>query len=220
MSLASVSPSGGPREDASKAPPAQPSGQQTPPSTGLSLAPPSESTPAYWAGPSSTHPTPLTSAPPSTPFPSCPPGRLGPWSLSPGADQACSWDPDTAGLGRRAAPRLLQAHALPLAQFRKVTWGSPGRGSKAGRRDCTPSQSRLPLGVRARKESAARRLEQHTKTCPPGAVGGPHACMFTEGREGRGPGKPQDDRPLLRAQPTTSPPAGHPGRPRGQGQTA
>lgn len=87
--------------------------QQTPPATGLSPAPLSESTPAYRAGPSSTQPTPLTSAPPSTPFPSCPPGRLGPWSLSQGADRACSWDPDTVGWGQRAAPQMLQAHTLP-----------------------------------------------------------------------------------------------------------
>lgn len=76
------------------------------------------------------------------------------------------------------------------ARFRKVTWGSPGRRSKAGRRDRAPSQSALPLRVQARKEPAARRPEQHVRTWPPGAAGGPRACLFTDGREGRGPGKP------------------------------
>lgn len=76
--------------------------------------------------------------------------------------------------------------------------------------------------ARSAGEKSARCPEQHVETCPPGAAGGPCVCMFTEGREGRGPAKPQDDRPLPRARPAASPPtaAGHLGRPRGQGQTA
>lgn len=83
--------------------------------------------------------TTLTSATPSTPFPSCPPGRLGPWNLNLGADRARSWDPDAVeGLQRRS-----QAHTLLRALSRRVMRASPGRGQKTGRRDPAPPQSEL-----------------------------------------------------------------------------
>ena len=127
---------------------------------------------------------PTRPAGPLEPQPGCRPGL----QLGPGHGRVGAAGDSTAAPGSRSAPCPVQEGYMWV----------PREGVKGREKGPRTTPSGLLLGVQARKAPGARRPEQQVETCPPGAAGGPCVCMFTEGREGRGPGKPQDDRPLPR----------------------
>lgn len=134
-------------------------------------------------GRSSIHP-PHTSylCPAQHPLPQLPTRPAGPLEPQPGCGPGLQLGPGHGGVGA-AGGSTAAPGSLPLAQSRKVIGGSPGRGSKAGRRDRAPSPSGLPLGVQARKAPGAL-----SSTWKPALLGLREvpvcACLQREGREG------------------------------------